>query len=62
MSIGASFTGSTVKINVSVFEFTIPSLAVTLISPLPIKFPVGVKVKVEPVTDTAIFSVLLTAL
>tara|TARA_B100000929_G_C15190620_1_gene312135 strand:+ start:67 stop:396 length:330 start_codon:yes stop_codon:yes gene_type:complete len=62
VSTGASFTGITVKVKVTVLEFTVPSLAVTLIIPVPLKLDAGLRVRTEPNTDTIIFSVLLTAL
>ena len=39
---GASFTGVTVKVNVSVFESSVPSFAVTLIVAEPLKLSDGV--------------------
>ena len=51
----------TVIVKVTVLELTVPSLAVTLIIPDPLKLDEGVIVNSEPVIDTAISSVLLTA-
>ena len=62
VSTGASFTGMTVKGKVTVLELTVLSLAVTLIIPVPLKLDAGVRVRTASVTNTVIFSVLLTAL
>ncbi len=58
---GASLIEITVIVKVTVLELTVPSLAVTLIIPDPLKLDEGVRVNSEPVIDIAISSVLLTA-
>ena len=59
---GTSLVDVTVTVKVTVLELTVLSLAVTLIIPVPLKLDAGVRVRTEPVTNTVIFSVLLTAL
>ena len=58
---GTSLIDVTVTVKVTVLELTVPSLAVTLIIPVPLKLDAGLRVRTEPNTDTVIFSVLLTA-
>ena len=60
-STGTSLIEVTVTVNVTVLELTVPSLAVTLIIPVPLKLDAGLRVRTEPNIDTVIFSVLLTA-
>ena len=62
VSTGASFTGVTMRVKVTVFDSTVPSSADTIMIPFPLKFSTGVNVRIESVMDAMIFSVVLTAL
>ena len=55
-------TEVTVKVNVTVFDPKSPSLADTIMTPLPLKLSSGVNVRIESVMVTIIFPVVLIAL